>query len=187
MGQQRSDVQPASSWFLLLHPAPCKPATPQVRRPEAGRLPALFQSDERAIAPQSRRMWDPWLPSWRRGPDPLPLWGPHLQPRTTTASLEVCRPLGVSGSHHKNLRPDRCRQRPESRCHELKTVQKVLGSRPLQVLQWNRGLNRTFMMGENLGSDPLVLSGFIGVQGRFRGCNCRACVRKPGYVCDPTC
>ena len=61
------------------------------------------------------------------------------------------------GSRHKNLRPDRCRQRPESRCHELKTVQKVLGSRPLQVLQWNRGLNRTFMMGENLGSDPLVL------------------------------
>ena len=60
------------------------------------------------------------------------------------------------GSRHKNLRPDRCRQRPESRCHELKTVQKVLGSRPLQVLQWNRGLNRTFMMGENLGSDPLV-------------------------------
>ena len=61
------------------------------------------------------------------------------------------------GSRHKKLRPDRCRQRPESRCHELKTVQKVLGLRPLQVLQWNRGLNRTFMMGENLGSDPLVL------------------------------
>ena len=60
------------------------------------------------------------------------------------------------GSRHKNLRPDRCRQRPESRCHELKTVQKVLDSIALQVLQRDRGLNRTFMMGENLGSDPLL-------------------------------
>ena len=66
------------------------------------------------------------------------------------------------GSRHKNLRPDRCRQRPESRCHELKTVQKVLGSRPLQVLQWNRGLNRTFMMGENLGSDLLSPATSVG-------------------------
>ena len=68
------------------------------------------------------------------------------------------------GSRQKKMRPDRCRQRPESRCHELKTVQKVLGSRPLQILQRDRGLNRTFMMGENLGSDPLVqLSVTLGI------------------------
>ena len=40
-----------------------------------------------------------------------------------------------------------------------------LGSRPLQILQRDRGLKRTFMMGENLGSDPLAVCWMLDVIG----------------------
>ena len=82
-------------------------------------------------------------------------WPWHLAyPSTRRAALPPIR-SSLAGRAIKICAPDRCRQRPESRCHELKTVQKVLDSIALQVLQRDRGLNRTFMMGENLGSDPL--------------------------------